>query len=151
MRVSALALLGLSTAANAQPAKLDPFCDELVQVIRAAGETPPFASFPMLTGRRGPPMLGFPSGCGRQPEARQGPAFICYRQLPPPELRVDALADRIARCLPAAERLPDGGEGGPFGSHIVRFRTRGATIAMAEGGWRTEVGGQVELTIRPAR
>ena len=31
-------------------------------------------------------------------------------------------ADRIARCLPAAERLPDGGEGGPFGSHIVRFR-----------------------------
>lgn len=94
-------------------------------------------------------MLGFERGCRRGADAG-GQTYGCYRQLPPPELRVDVLAGQIARCLPAAERLPDTGREGLFREHVVRFRTPGATIEAAEGGWRTAGGGSVTLMVRPS-
>ena len=148
MRYVAIALLGLSTSAGAQPSgAADPFCSDLRRVIAAAGERPAFASLPADV-ETGISMFGFPRGCGRY-EAGGTQVFGCYRQLPPPELRVDVFAEQIARCLPAAERLPDAGPEGLFREHVVRFRTAGATIEAAEGGWQTAGGGSVTLVVRP--
>ena len=149
MQYMAIALLGLSASAAAQPPDgADPFCGDLRRVVAAAGERPAFASLPAEVGERGISMFGFSNGCGRY-EAQGRQVFGCYRQLPPPELRVDIFAAQIARCLPTAERLPDAGPEGLFREHVVRFRIAGATIEAAEGGWRTAGGGRVTLVVRP--
>jgi hypothetical protein len=141
----------MAAAAGAQPrSSADLFCTDLVRVVAAAGERPAFASLRAIDDGAGSAMLGFRDGCGRS-EDEAGRSFGCYRQLPPAELRVDALAESIARCLPAAERLADPPGDGRFREHIVRFRVPNATIEIAEGGWRTAGGGSVVLIVRPAR
>jgi len=147
-----LAILGLSTAAGAQmPGAGDGFCGELARVISAAAETPPFASLPGFDERGEVAMFGFARGCGQGRIPGGEPYFACHRQLPPLELRVAALAARIARCLPSAERLADSRGGSLFRQHVVRFRIPGVTIELAEGGWATRGGGQVALTIQRDR
>lgn len=150
MRWAAMALLGLSTAAGAQPPAADPFCADLARVIRASGERPAFASIPPFTGAGGLAWLGFPANCGRTESVDGVRAFRCMRQLPGEKLRVDPLAAQILRCLPTAERLADTGRESMFRDHVVRLRAPGVTIELAEGGWRTAGGGRVELAIRPA-
>lgn len=150
MRYWTTALVGLSATAGAQaPDASDPFCTDLKRVAAAAAESPVFSSLPAHDGGVGAAMLGFRDGCGSG-EDGHGRLFICYRQLPPPELSVDALAAHIARCLPTAERQSGAGRDGMFREHVVRFRTLGATIEAAEGGWRTAGGGRVTLLVRPA-
>jgi len=143
-------LLGLAAAAGAQP-PADPFCADLARIIRAAAETPPFASIPPFTGGPGLALLGFPNNCGRSENMRDGRVFSCARQLPGPKLRVDPLAAQVQSCLPAAQRLPDAANHGIFEARVVRFRAQGVTIELAEGGWRTAGGGQVSLRVRPVR
>src|SRR3954462_10854439 len=108
MQVWAAALLVLSAAGGSGD---DRFCDDLGRVIGAAAETPPFASLPGFDRETGASMFGFDERCGRS-EDGQSRLFVCSRQLPPETLRVDVLADRIGRCLPTADRVPEPGGGG---------------------------------------
>ncbi len=135
--IAAGALLG-PVAAQAQPVRQD-FCHGLERVIEAARDEGGFLG--LERARAAPPHLDFRHGCrATGDEKRQ--FWLCNQNLAPAEMSRDALAARVAACLPQAVRSQ-----GAYGRETI-FDLPGAQIRISErGGPRAKVGRIVTLVV----
>jgi hypothetical protein len=141
MAVAAAAFL-TPAAGRAQLVSQD-FCHGLKRVVAAAREEGGFLG--LERARAAPPHLGFRHGCRASGDARRR-YWLCNQHLAPAEMSRDALAARIARCLPDAVR-----SAGDFGDEAT-FTLPGARIRIHErGGPRAKVGRIVTLVVEAAR
>lgn len=141
-----LALMALSAPAAGR-AQLVPqdFCGGLKRVLEAAGREGGFQW--LERARAATPHLGFRHGCrATGDETRQ--YWLCGQNLAPEEMSRDALAARVAQCVPQAARSRS-----EFG-HDAIFTLPHARIRISElGGPRAKVGRIVEFVVEatPAR
>jgi hypothetical protein len=141
--IAAAALLA-PAAAQAQPVSHG-FCHGLDRVIEAARFDGGFDG--LERARAAPPHLGFRHGCGRTGDDKRQ-YWMCTQNLAPQEMSRDALADRVAACLPEAVRST-----GDYG-HEAIFTLPHAQIRIDErGGPGAKVGRivtfVVEATLAP--
>lgn len=135
--IAAAALL-MPAAGQAQPVKQD-FCHGLKRVVKAARDEGGFLFLERAHGA--PPHLDFRHGCrATGDEKRQ--YWLCSQNLAPAEMSRDALAERVAACLPEAERSRS-----DYGHEAV-FTLPHARIRINErGGPRAKVGRIVQLVV----
>jgi hypothetical protein len=135
--IAAAALLA-PAAARAQPVGQD-FCHGLDRVIEAARFDGGFDS--LERARAAPPHLGFRHGCGRTGDDKRQ-YWTCTQSLAPAQMSRDALAERVAACLPEAVRST-----GDYG-HEAIFTLLHAQIRIHEqGGPGAKVGRIVTLVV----
>jgi hypothetical protein len=128
----------LAPAAPAQPVARE-FCKGLERVIDAAREDGGFLRLERARGA--PPHLGFRHGCRATGDGKRQ-YWMCGQNLAPAEMSRDALAARVATCLPEAVRGSNG-----FTRDAV-FTLPHARISISElGGPRAKVGRIVQLTV----
>ena len=134
----AAAALVAPAAGQAQRVSQD-FCHGLERVVEAARYEGGFGY--LERSRAAPPHLGFRHGCrATGDEKRQ--YWHCGQNLAPEEMSRDALAARVAACLPEAVRST-----GRFGLDAV-FTLPHAQIRIGElGGPKAKVGRIVELVV----
>jgi hypothetical protein len=136
--LAAAAALLAPAAAQAQRVDQD-FCHGLKRVIEAARHEGGFDG--LERARAAPPHLGFRHGCGRTGDERRQ-FWMCSQNLAPEEMSRDALAARVAACLPEAVRGRNG-----F-TRDALFTLPHARIHISEvGGPRAKVGRIVQLTV----
>lgn len=134
----AAAALMAPAAAQAQQVSQD-FCHGLKRVVAAARWKDGFQW--LERARAAPPHLGFRHGCRATGDERRQ-YWHCGQNLAPAEMSRDALAERVAACLPEAVRGRDG-----LARNIV-FTLPHARIRISEaGGPRAKVGRIVELVV----
>lgn len=141
------ALAMLAPAASQAQAGLVPqdFCQGLKRVVEAAGFEGGFQW--LERARAAPPHLGFRHGCRATGDDKRQ-YWLCGQNLAPAEMSRDALAARVAACLPEAAR----GRNGPTRDAV--FTLPHARISISElGGPKAKVGRIVELVVEalPAR
>lgn len=137
--VAAAAMLTPGAAAAEMPSRQDIFCAELRRVVEVAALG---GDFTYLEGSRAaPPRLGFAHGCRATGDDRKR-YWMCGQSFAPEEMSRDALAARIAQCLPEAVRGP------PGLARDAVFTLPFARIHISElGGPRAHVGRIVELVV----
>ena len=137
--VAAAALL-LPCAAGAEiPSRQAIFCAELKRVVEVAELDGDFTY--LERSRAAPPRLGFAQGC-RATGNETKRYWLCGQSFAPDEMSRDALAARIAQCLPDAVRGP-----GTLARDAV-FTLPYARIHISElGGPGAHVGRIVELVV----
>jgi hypothetical protein len=121
------------------------FCHGLERVVEAARQDGGFLW--LERARAAPPHLGFRHGCRATGDERRQ-YWLCTQNLAPEEMSRDALAARVAACLPEAVRSKS-----QFGREAI-FTLPHAEIRISElGGPRAKVGRIVELVVEavPAR
>lgn len=134
----AAAALTAPAAVRAQQVSQD-FCHGLKRVVEAAGWKDGFQW--LERARAAPPHLGFRHGCRATGDERRQ-YWHCGQNLAPAEMSRDALAERVAACLPEAVRVKDG-----FTRNAL-FTLPRARIRISEaGGPRAKVGRIVELVV----
>jgi hypothetical protein len=142
---AAAAMLMQGAARAETPSKQRLFCSELLRVVDVAQAGGDFTY--LERSRAAPPRLGFADGCQATGDEKKQ-YWICGQSFAPDELSRDALAERIAQCLPEAVREADG---------LLRdaqFTLPNARIHINElGGPGAHVGRIVELIVEalPAR
>ena len=138
MIAAALVAPGLAEAAE-PPSRQQVFCAELRRVIEVAEQGGDFNY--LERSRAAPPRLGFVHGCRATGDEKKQ-YWHCGQSLAPEEQSRDALAARIAECLPEAVR----GKGGLVRDAV--FTLPYARIHVSEiGGPRAHVGRIVELVV----
>jgi len=139
MVVAAAALLAPGAAGAEIPSKQRIFCAELRRVVEVAELDGDFTY--LERSRAAPPRLGFRDGCQAAGDARKG-YWVCGQSFAPDELGRDALAARVADCLPDALRGP------PSLSREAEFTLPHARIHISElGGPGAHVGRTVQLVV----
>lgn len=139
MAIVAAALLAPGMAQAQPPSKQQIFCAELRRVVGVAELGGDFAY--LERSRAAPPRFGFVHGCQATGDEKKQ-YWICSQSLAPEELSRDALAARIAECLPEAVRGRNG-----ITSDAV-FTLPGARIHITElGGPGAKVGRIVQLVV----
>jgi hypothetical protein len=137
--VAAAALLAPGAAGAEMPSKQDIFCAELKRVVEVAGLGGDFAY--LERSRAAPPRLGFAGGCQATGDVKKQ-YWVCGQSFAPEELSRDALAGRVAECLPEAVRGP------PALARDALFTLPYARIHISElGGPGAHVGRIVELVV----
>jgi hypothetical protein len=96
----AAAALAAPAAGQAQLVSQD-FCHGLKRVVAAAEDEGGFLW--LERARAAPPHLGFRHGCRATGDAKRQ-YWLCNQHLAPAEMSLDALAGRVADCLPEAVR-----------------------------------------------
>jgi hypothetical protein len=135
--IAAAALLG-PPAAQAQLVKQD-FCGGLERVIEAARHEGGFRH--LEQSRAAPPHLDFRHGCRATGDSKRR-YWLCHQNLAPAQMSRDALAGRVAACLPQAVRST-----GDYGREAI-FDLPHAQIRVSErGGPRAKVGRIVTLVV----
>ena len=135
----AAALLASGPALAEPPTKQAIFCAELVRVVEVAALDGDFTY--LERSRAAPPHLGFRHGCRATGDSERQ-YWHCGQNLAPAEMSRDALAERVAACLPEAVRGRNG-----FTRDAVFILPR-ARIRISElGGPRAKVGRIVQLTV----
>lgn len=138
-KVVVAALLASAPAGAEPPSKQQIFCAELRRVVEVAELGGDFAY--LERSRAAPPRLGFRHGC-RATGTPEKQYWLCTQNLAPAEQSRDALAARIAECLPEAVRGRNG-----FTRDSVFLLPR-ARIHISElGGPGAKVGRIVQLTV----
>lgn len=134
----AAAALAMHAAGQARPVSPE-FCHGLERVVDAARDEGGFLF--LERARAAPPHLDFRHGCrATGDEKRQ--YWLCTQNLAPAEMSRDALAARVAACLPAAVRST-----GDYGREAV-FTLPHARIRIDEhGGPKAKVGRIVQLVV----
>jgi hypothetical protein len=136
--ITAITLLA-ATSASAQPTREEIFCAELKRVVEVAELGGDFAS--LERSRAAPPTLGFAHGCRATGDERKQ-YWHCGQSFAPESLGRDALAGRIAACLPQAVR------GKPGLAREASFTLPHARIHISElGGPGAHVGRIVGLVV----
>jgi hypothetical protein len=142
----AIAAAALLTPAGAQSQLVrQDFCDGLNRVIDSARDDGGFLFLERAHGA--PPHLGFRHGCRATGDSKRQ-YWLCTQNLAPAEMSRDALAERVAACLPEAVRSTS-----DYGHEAV-FALPHAQIRINErGGPRAKVGRIVQLVVEaiPAR
>ena len=134
-----LALLLAAAPAAAQPDPAATFCRDLRRVIEAAEQEGGFAA--LEVARPTPPRLGFDHGCQATGDERQR-YWVCSQNFAPESMGVEAMAARVAGCLPDAVR------GGRTMYREASFTLPHAEIRLYEhGGPGAHVGRMVELVV----
>ncbi len=135
--IAAAALLA-PAAGQAQPVRQD-FCHGLGRVVEAARHEGGFVG--LERSRAAPPHLDFRHGCRATGDAKRR-YWLCTQNLAPEELSRDALAARVAACLPEAVRSTSA-----YGREAL-FTLPHAQIRISErGGPRAKVGRIVQLVV----
>jgi hypothetical protein len=135
--IAAAALL-MPTSGKAQPTADQIFCHDLKRVVEVAELGGDFAY--LERSRAAPPRLGFPY-CQATGDAKKQ-YWLCNQNFAPEEMGRDALASRIAACLPEAMRGP------PGLARDALFTLPYARIHISElGGPGAHVGRIVELVV----
>jgi hypothetical protein len=99
--VAAAALLAPGAAGAEIPSKQAIFCAELKRVAEVAELGGDFAY--LERSRAAPPRLGFAQGCQATGDENKQ-YWLCGQSFAPDEMSRDALAARVAACLPDAAR-----------------------------------------------
>lgn len=137
--MAAAAVLAAGTGHAQSGLVAQDFCHGLKRVVEAAGQPDGFAR--LERARAAPPHLGFRHGCQATGDERRQ-YWRCGQNLTPEEMSRDALAERVAFCLPEAVRGKDG---------LTRdsvFTLPNARIHISElGGPKAHVGRIVELVV----
>ena len=137
--VAAAALLAPGSALAEIPSKQQIFCAELRRVVHVAELDGDFTY--LERSRAAPPRLGFVNGCQATGDDRKG-YWLCAQSFAPEALSRDALAARVAECLPEAVRGP------PTLARDADFTLPYARIRISElGGPGAHVGRIVELVV----
>lgn len=135
--IAAAALLA-PPAAQAQLVRQE-FCHGLERVVDAARDEGGFLF--LERARAAPPHLGFRHGCRATGDSKRQ-YWLCTQNLAPVDLSREALAGRVAACLPQAVRST-----GDYGQETV-FTLPHAQIRITErGGPRAKVGRIVTLVV----
>lgn len=135
--IAAAALLA-PAAAQAQLVRQD-FCHGLDRVVEAARDEGGFLF--LERARAAPPHLDFRHGCRATGDAKRQ-YWLCHQTLAPAEMSRDALAARVAACLPQAVRST-----GDYGLETI-FDLPHVQIRISErGGPRAKVGRIVTLVV----
>jgi hypothetical protein len=139
MKATAMILgMLLAAPAAARPTDAELFCHDLERVVEAARYGNGFSDLERSRAR--PPSLGFPLCQATGDERKQ--YWLCGQSFAPVEMGRDALAARIAACLPEAVRGP---------ASLARdalFTLPYARIQISElGGPGAHVGRIVELVV----
>lgn len=133
------ALLVPDVAAAQIPSNQQIFCAELKRVVGVAELDGDFTY--LERSRAAPPRLGFRDGCQATGDDRKG-YWRCTQSFAPEALGRDALAARVADCLPEAVRDP------PALARDAVFTLPYARIHISElGGPGGHVGRIVELVV----
>ena len=139
MAIIVAALVVPGAAGAGPPSKQRIFCSELRRVLEVAEHDGDFTY--LERSRAAPPRFGFRHGCQATGDERRQ-FWICSQSLAPEEMSRDALARRIAECLPEAVRGRNG---------ITRdavFTLPHARIRITElGGPKAKAGRIVELVV----
>lgn len=139
MTIFAAALLAAGGAQAQPPSKQEIFCAELKRVVEVAELGGDFAS--LERSRAAPPRLGFAGGCQATGDEEKQ-YWLCDQSFAPEALGRDALAARIADCLPDAVLGP-----GSLARDAL-FTLPYARIHISElGGPGAHVGRIVELVV----
>ena len=131
-----------TAAAGAQPAdrRAEEFCSDLHRLVESAEQDRGFAWLERARGT--PPYLGFPGGGCRANDDERRQYWLCSQQFAPESRSAEALAARVAACLPEAKR-----EAGTR-RREARFTLPSARIHITEtGGPGAHVGRIVELVV----
>jgi hypothetical protein len=130
----------LAGPAGAQPpSRQQIFCAELRRVVQVAELGGDFTY--LERSRAAPPRLGFRHGCRATGDEKRR-YWMCSQNLSPDEMSRDALAARVAECLPEAVRST-----GDFARETL-FTLSYAQIRISEfGGPRAKVGRIVQLVV----
>lgn len=137
--VAATALLASATAPAQGRLVSQDFCWGLERVVEAAREEGGFVG--LERARAAPPHLGFRHGCRATGDSKRR-YWHCHQTLAPAEMSRDALAARVAACLPQAVRST-----GAYGRETI-FDLPHAQIRISErGGPRAKVGRIVSLVV----
>jgi hypothetical protein len=143
MAILAAALLAAGPAGAEPPSKQQIFCAELRRVVEVAELGGDFAY--LERSRAAPPSLGFANGCQATGDENKQ-YWMCGQSFAPDALSRDALAARIAACLPEAVRAQ-----GSLARDAV-FTLPYARIHVSEiGGPGAHVGRIVELSVEAIR
>jgi hypothetical protein len=135
--IAAAALLG-PAAGQAQTVRQE-FCHGLERVVDAARDEGGFLF--LERAHAAPPHLGFRHGCRATGNSKRQ-YWLCTQNLAPAEMSRDALAERVAECLPQAVRSTS-----DYGHEAV-FTLPYAQIRINErGGPRAKVGRIVQLVV----
>jgi len=141
--IAAAAILASATARAQPPSSQQIFCAELRRVVEVAELEGDFTY--LERSRAAPPTLGFRDGCRATGDEKRH-YWHCGQNLAPEEMSRDALAARIAECLPDAVRSRSG---------LTRdavFTLPHARIHVSElGGPKAHVGRIVALTVEAVR
>jgi hypothetical protein len=139
MAIAAAALLASAPARAEPPSRQQIFCAELRRVVAVAELGGDFTD--LERSRAAPPTLGFRNGCQATGDEKRH-YWHCGQSLAPEEMSGEALAGRIAECLP---------EAGRSGNGLTRdavFTLPYARISVSQlGGPKAHVGRIVELTV----
>jgi len=137
--IAAAAALAQAPAAMEPPTGRQIFCAELRRVVEVAELGGDFTY--LERSRAAPPRLGFEHGCRATGDEKKR-YWLCGQNFAPESLSRDALAERIADCLPEAVR------GKPSLARDAVFTLPYARIHVSElGGRRAHVGRIVELVV----
>lgn len=138
--VLAAALVGSSAAAGSAPPTPDSlFCHGLKRVLDVAREDGDFTY--LERSRAAPPRLGFRDGCRATGDASKR-YWACTQSFAPETMSRDALAARVAACLPEAVRSA------PTLARDALFTLPFARIHIVEyGGPGAHVGRIVQLVV----
>ncbi|MET1110547.1 MAG: hypothetical protein ABWX67_03370 [Allosphingosinicella sp.] len=137
--IAAAALLAQGPAGAEPPSKQRIFCSELRRIVEVAELDGDFTY--LERSRAAPPRLGFANGCQATGDATKR-YWHCGQNFAPESLSRDALAARVAACLPEAVRGP------PGLARDALFTLPYARIHISElGGPGAHVGRIVELVV----
>lgn len=144
-----ITLAAIAAAALLAPASVQAqlvrqeFCHGLKRVVDAAEDEGGFLW--LERARAAPPHLGFRHGCRATGDDKRQ-YWLCHQNLAPAEMSRDALAERVAQCLPEAERGRNG-----FTTDSV-FTLPHAQVRISErGGPGAKVGRIVTLVVEATR
>lgn len=135
----AAAVLAAGPAQAEPPSKQRIFCAELRRIVDVAENGGDFTY--LERSRAAPPRLGFANGCQATGDSKKQ-YWVCGQTFAPEALSRDALAERVAACLPEAVR----GESGL--ARDAEFILPYARILISQiGGPGAHVGRIVELSV----
>lgn len=137
--IVAAAVLAPGLARAEMPSRQQIFCAELRRVVYVAELGGDFTY--LERSRAAPPRLGFTNGCQATGDEKKQ-YWLCGQNFAPESLSRDALAARVAACLPEAVRGP------PSLARDALFTLPYARIHISElGGPGAHVGRIVELVV----
>lgn len=143
MAIVAAALFVPGAARAEPPSDQRIFCAELRRVVAVAEDGGDFAY--LERSRAAPPRLGFARGCQAAGDAKKQ-YWVCGQSFAPESMSRDALAARIAACLPQAVR------GKASLAREAVFTLPYARIHISElGGPGAHVGRIVDLSVEALR
>jgi hypothetical protein len=141
--MAAAALLAPGSAGAEPPSAQRIFCAELRRIVDVAELGGDFTY--LERSRAAPPRLGFANRCQATGDEKKQ-YWLCGQSFAPESMSFDALAERIAACLPEAVR------GKPSLARDAVFTLPYARIHVSEiGGPGAHVGRIVELSVEAVR